>query len=237
MTQTKTLIAIVNARHRPEWRKAIRETWLPQVPRDRADAFFFVGRGEPLDDPEGVMELDCSDKYEHLPEKVRAVAQWALDHKFSYMVKLDDDVVLHPKGFLESGYDKFPYSGRSNRPESPYAIPYGFFYVLDKKSMEIVSKYDLPGDGSNDDEKHVAYNLSLHDIKLHDERRVFLHQFTMPNIDVSRRPLRAPNRPVPTMLWGPQQEPGTFAWCVHLCAEMDIKLNEHKKLFSLYGQK
>src|ERR1700676_4758704 len=161
MTQSspRLLIAVINARHRKEWRDATRSTWLPQVPRDKADAFFFVGRGEAIEDPEGVVELDCSDKYEHLPEKIRTLCQWALEQNYSNLIKSDDDVVLRPHDLLNSGYEKHAYSGRSNRPESYYPITYGFGYILDQKCMEIIAKSDLPGDGSNDDEKWVAYNL------------------------------------------------------------------------------
>ena len=237
MTQTKTLIAIVNARSRGNWRDAIRKTWLPPVPREKADAFFFVGHGEPLVDGQGVVELDCSDKYEHLPEKIRAIARWSVSQEYAHTLKIDDDTVLRPSDFLSSGYDQFPYVGRSNRPESPYAVPYGFFYCMDRKCTEIVANYDLPPDGSNDDEKHVEYNLSLQGIKLQDERRVYLHQFILPE-DVSHRPLRAPKRSAPDRsMWGPQQVPGTFAWCVHIGGEIPSRIKEYHKLFALCGEK
>lgn len=228
----RTLIAIVNAQHRKEWRDAIRTTWLCKVPSDKADAFFFVGRGEGIEDTEGVVQLECSDKYEHLPEKIKTIAKWALEHGYTHMLKCDDDVVLRPQDFLSSGYDKYDYTGRSNRPESPYAIPCGFNYCLSARSMEIVSTALLPPDGSNDDEKWVAYHLSLKDIKLQDDKRYFLWQFVIPLGD-ARRPLRAPRRPV--VAQGIQQESGTFSWCIHVLSGQD-KVNEYHRVYRWYGK-
>ena len=104
--------------------------------------------------------------------------------------------------------------------------------------MDIISFSDLPGDGSNDDEKWCAYNLSLQGVHLFDDKRYFLHQLRIFIPEVARRPLRAPKRPiVDTSQWGPQQFPGTFAWCVHIAGELETKLEEYKKLFALYGEK
>jgi hypothetical protein len=228
----KTLIAIVNARHRKEWRNAIRTTWLNQVPAEKAEALFFVGRGEPLEDSNGVIELNCSDKYEHLPEKIREICKWALEREYSNLLKHDDDTVLRPHDFLTSGYEKYKYSGRSNRPESPYAVPYGFGYVLNRECMEIMSKEPLPGTGSNDDERWCAETLSQHGIFLQDEKRYYLHQMRLPIEENPRRPLRAPKRPVPDMSqWGNTPNPGTFSYCVHIAGETAEKIEEYKKLW------
>jgi Galactosyltransferase len=232
MTQSsRTLLAIINARHRKEWRDAIRSTWLLQVPREKADAFFFVGRGEPLGDPQGVVELSCSDKYEHLPEKIITLCNWAHSKGYSHLLKCDDDCVLRPQDFLSSGYEKYEYSGCSNRPESPYAVPYGFGYVLDRKCMEIIGASKPPGDGSLDDEKHCAFTLSEHGIRLHDDRRYFLHQLRLPTEEKAKRPLRAPKRPVVESIWGNQPYPGTFSYCVHIAAELSEKIEEYHKLW------
>lgn len=233
MTQSsRTLIAIIHARHRKAWRDAVRSTWLPQVPQDKADAFFFVGQGEPLGDPEGVVQLACSDKYEHLPEKIRALCKWALEKGYGNLLKCDDDVLLRSKDFLSSGFEKYPYSGRSNRPESLYPIPMGFGYVLDQQCMNIIAQAALPGDGSNDDEKWVAYNLSQNGIFLQDEKRYYLHQMRLPIEEKPRRSLRAPKRPVPDMnQWGNTPNPGTFSYCVHIAGETAEKIEEYKKLW------
>ena len=244
MTQSsRTLIAIINARHRKEWRKCIRESWLPQVPQDKADAFFFVGNGEPLGDPEGVVELDCPDTYFGLPEKIKSLCKWAHAKGYERLLKCDDDVMLRVNDYLNSGIERYPYSGRSNRPESPYAVPYGFCYTIDKKCMEIMSEESMPGTGShkhwhsNDDERWVAETLSQHGILLHDDRRYFLHQYRFPTEEKARRPLRAPKRPtVDQSLWGNRPDQGTVAYCVHVTAELEEKIAEYYKLWARHRE-
>src|SRR5271168_4131804 len=145
----KTLIAIINARHREAWRTAIRGTWLSQVPEE-ADARFFMGVGEQRKFAPDEIALECSDKYEHLPEKVQSIARWALLHDYDYMLKCDDDVVLRPKSLMESGFERYDFSGKANRPPQPYVVSFGFNYWLSKKSMQIVAQAELPEDGSND---------------------------------------------------------------------------------------
>jgi len=181
----KTLLAIVNARHRADWRAAIRRTWLPQVPRDRADVFFFVGQGDPIPDPERVIELSCSDVYNDLPSKIQTMVQWALRNGYEHFLKIDDDVVLRPLTFLDSGYENHEFSGGENRPGAP-AVTFGFCYVLGKKAMEIVSKSRLPHDF--DDEKWVAQCLWAKSIPLMHFSGYSLHISTSaePDVQIAR---------------------------------------------------
>ena len=224
--ETKTLIAIVTCHSRlSSWDQAIRDTWLPLVPT-KADAVFFVGRGE-TQAPKDVVELDCNDKYEGLPEKVRAIARWAISHDYDFMLKCDDDVVLKPAALLTSGYEKHDYIGRANRPPQPYVVPMGFNYWLSKRCMEIISKAELPG--NFDDEKWVAKNLWDHGIVLVDDQRYALHTKLL---DPPKRSLRAPRREtfiVPTL------EPEYFSRCIYLPETIEVKLAEFKKVFNKYG--
>jgi Galactosyltransferase len=229
----KSLIAIVNARHRKEWRHAIRTTWLPQVPRDKCDAFFFMGRGEAREFRDDEVELDCSDKYEHLPEKVRAIAHWATNRPYGHMLKCDDDVVLKPKAILVSGYELHDFSGKANRPPQPYVVSFGFNYWLSRKSMLVIANADLPEDGSNDDEKWVAKTLWDHDISLFNDNRYRLHTGGEAFPDVGfRRALRAPRVQIPV------RDPEMLARCIHIDgAEQDVKLKEFKTVFMKYGER
>lgn len=222
----RLLIAVVNARHRIEWRKAVRSTWLPQVPKDKADALFFVGRGGYLEDAKDIVELNCSDAYEHLPEKVQCIVQWALTHGYSYVLKCDDDVVLRPNALVSSGYEQHDFSGRSGRNPQPYEVPFGFCYFLSSQCMGVVATSKLPADGSNDDEKWVARNLWEHGINLYNDRRFVLHQELLPEDD--RRSLRLPKQSV--------EKDRPFAWCIHLAAEQDVKVREFKKVFERHKE-
>lgn len=231
----KALIAIVNARHRYAWREAIRNTWKPQVPADKADALFFMGRGEPREFLHDEIELDCSDRYEHLPEKVREMCRWALKRDYHHMLKCDDDVVLKPNAMLSSGYEKHDFSGRANRPPQPFVVSFGFNYWLSRKSMEFVANAELPQDGSNDDEKWVAKTLWEHNIPLVNVERYKLHShFEDFDRTVFKRALRQPRQMVEEA-----RNPEIFSRCIHIEGEVapERKLNEFNNVFKKYGEK
>jgi len=226
--ETKTLIAVVSCWSRLDtWVQCIRDTWMPLVPKDKADIVVFVGRGKGTPS-EGVVELECDDSYQGLPEKVRAIARWASMQGYNFMLKCDDDTVLNPVKWLASGYDKHDYSGRENRPPQPYVIPMGFNYVMSRKCMNIISKAPLPG--NFDDEKWVAKNLWDHGISLVDDKRYTLHIKLLGHVD--KRPLRAPKRNVYIT---PGKEPEYFSRCIYLQEPLDVKLQEFKKVFAKYG--
>ena len=207
----KTLIAIVHCRTRQTYMDAIRSTWLPLVPSDRADTKFFVGRGEHRDYPEDVVELDCGDGYESLPEKVRAIARWSLANGYEYTFKLDDDVVLLPNKFLASGYESHDFVGHRNSSKEDPVPPYGFCYGLSKRSMQIVAEATLPRD--NFDEGWVRTKLYEHGILLHHDPRYFLHFGRKEDFVSKRRPLRFHRE---NTILQAQPVNGTFAWCMYL---------------------
>jgi hypothetical protein len=238
----KILIAIVNCRSRQRtWAQAVRDTWLPFVPKDKADVFFFVGRGEPMELPSDTVALDCDDSYQGLPDKVREIVRWALAHGYDYMLKCDDDVVIHPLGLLLSGFDKFPYSGKYNRiptHNDPFSVPMGFCYWLDKQCMKLVENAPLP-ENSNDDEKWVARNLYYGGITLHDEARYHLHRTGL--IPANKRPIRV-HRPLNRLENGcaePERQ-RAFAWCIFLEGNsgdripVQNKIEEFSKVFATY---
>lgn len=234
--ETKTLIAVVTCRTRLHtWAQCIRDTWMPLVPKDRADVVFFIGRREGLHDtaldilPTNVVSLDCNDAYEGLPDKVKSIARWAKARGYSYMLKCDDDVVLKPVALLNSGYNLSDYTGRANRPPQPYVVPMGFNYWLSKKCIEIVSEAPLPA--NFDDEKWVARNLWNHGIELVDDLRYALHTKLL-EPPPPKRPIRAPSRLVYV---DPEKEPNYFSRCIYLQEPLDVKLAEFKKVFARYG--
>ena len=232
----KSLIAIVNARHRQVWRDAIRGTWLKQVPRDKCDVFFFMGRGEPREFLKDEVELDCSDTYEHLPEKVRSIARWAIEKNcYHHVLKCDDDVVLRPNDLLNSGFEKYDFSGKANRPPQPYVVSFGFNYWLSRKSTMVVAESSLPADGSNDDEKWVAKNLWDNGITLVNDDRYRLHTGweVYPEI-IYRRALR------PARVIAPIKDPQMVSRCIHIEGHgitEEQKLKEFRTVFLKYGEK
>ena len=207
----KTLIAVVHCRTRQPYMDAIRSTWLPLVPSDRADVRFFVGRGEHRDYPADVVELDCGDGYESLPEKVRAISRWSLANGYEHTLKCDDDVVLLPSRLLASGYETADFVGHQNSSKEIPRPPYGFCYWLSKRSMQIIAEAELPRD--NWDEGWVRTNLYAHGITLRHDPRYTLHFGKKEDYVSKRRPLRFHRE---NTLLAAKPVEGTFAWCLYI---------------------
>ncbi len=207
----RTLIAVVSCAAHAEYRKAIRETWLPLVPKDNADVLFFMGRGSTAVCSDEIV-LDCDDSYLGLPEKVRAIVQYALKGGWDYVFKCDNDVVLLPSKFLASGYETADFVGHKNSSKEDPVPPYGFLYGLSKRSMQIIAEAELPRD--NWDEGWVRTKLYEHGITLHHDPRYFLHFGKKEDYVSKRRPLRFSR--ANTMLAAKPVE-GTFAWCLYVC--------------------
>lgn len=235
----KYLIAIVNARTRQNtWAKAVRETWLPLVPRDKADAFFFVGRGSEGETfPEDTVVLDCDDSYMGLPDKIREIVRWAYEHGYDYVLKCDDDVVLDVNKLFESGFDRYEYTGRSNRQPTihdPFWVPMGFNYWMSRKCMAVIKDTPLPGGGTNDDEYWVAKHLHANGINLHSDNNYRL-KYGM----VINRPLRA-NRPLRKVNIDTEPADGSFSWCIFLegnsgnSIPIEHKLAEFRRVFKAF---
>lgn len=203
------LQAIVSCHSREEYSNAIRSTWLPSVP-EGLDVRFFRGRGairEPLTDE---VWLDCRDDYEGLPNKVQEIVRWAYDHDYEYVAKVDDDVVVKPKEWL-NGFRRCDFTGCRESACKPNEIqtPYGFFYVLNRNTMKLVIDEPLPSHGN--DEAWVSTALYKKGIFLNPDHRYFLHRGGRPKPEF--RSLRAPKRESPLVI---TPSPDAFAWCVYL---------------------
>ena len=187
----KTLIALITCHSRGAYADAQRDTWVKKLP-ESLEYRFFLGPSnrEPKADE---VFLDCDDSYGGLPSKVRAVVRWAMEHGYDYTVKIDDDTVLNPSAFLNSGYERHDFTGHVNDDKSKVLVPWGFCYVLSKRSMEIMAQAPLPP--NNNDEAWTANNLVGHGIVLHNEPRYYLHRGKRRDfIPKAPRPLRAPPR-------------------------------------------
>jgi Galactosyltransferase len=193
----KFLIAVVNAHSRLEWQEAIRDTWLPMVPKD-VSVRFFLGRGGDREPRPNEVFLDVDDGYSSLPSKIQAIMRWAYDHGYDFVMKCDDDVVLDVQALLQSGFEQHLYSGRGNRPpesmQPPIWVPYGFGYIVARACIPHILTEPLPED--NDDEKWVAKALAKNGVLLASVMRYQL---------VNR--------------WT-QLDPDSFSYCIHFCDVM-----------------
>lgn len=209
----KTLIAIINCHSRDAYVDAQRETWIPLIP-EGVDYKIFRGRGASREAREDEVFLDCDDSYGGLPNKVQEVIRWALSHEYECMLKCDDDVVLLPRQFMDSGFQQHDFVGHVNEDRTQVRIPWGFCYTLSKRAMEMVSKASLPR--NNNDEAWVSHVLFSGGVPLHHDSRYYLHRGKREEFIVPRhRPLRAPKR-----IEGEEspRDPvkGTFAYCMYL---------------------
>ena len=205
----RLLLAIISCHKHSAYRQAIRETWLPLVPKG-VDAKFFCGSGSsPLPDE---VFLDCPDGYDALPAKVQSAVRWAQGYEF--ILKIDNDVVLKPKEFIASGFERYDFVGRKSNHIS--TTPYGFCYTLSKRAMDLVAAATLPRD--NNDEHWVSQVLGTHGISLHNDTRYHLYTGKRGDFGTPiKRPLRAPRRDT---LYGTTMAElisnGTFAYCMYL---------------------
>jgi hypothetical protein len=184
----KTLMAIIS--HAGSgMRPTIRETWVPQVPTDKADVMFFVGRDYTGIETD-VVKLDCNDGYQGLIEKVREVSRWAFAHGYDYFMKIDDDVVVIPEKLFKSDFYSYDFVGCDNgdmpteacrcgktecrQRTGVYITPWGFHYVVSRKGMELINIAELPPHGAND-ECWVAHVLGEQGLLMHNDGRYFIH--------------------------------------------------------------
>ena len=226
-----TLLALITCHARTAYADAQRETWIPRIPSG-LDYRFFLGPSE-LTPREDEAFLDCNDSYYGLPSKVQAVCRWALERGYDFIAKIDDDVILRPTEFLNSGFQCHDFSGHTNNDHANVKIPWGFCYTLSKQAMNIMASASLPRDFN--DEAWCANTLAAHGIFLHHEPRYVLHRgkradFLSPN----KRPLRAPPR---MLLMEEETRRDAIATCIFLhwhgyhATPDDVNIKEYYKMF------
>ena len=213
----KVLIGVINCHSRLDFQQTVRDTWLKSVPPE-VDVKFFLGPSDRDSLPDEVF-LSCDDSYEGLPSKVSAMFRWALENGYDYCMKFDDDSMLLPTKWM-AGFHRCDFTGCKESACRPgeIATPYGFAYVLSKRSMELVVATPLPGEpGSthanrhNNDEAFVSTILYVNGIFLDHDPRYFLHRGGRPKPAV--RSLRAPKRDSPFVVVPPSD---CFAICIYL---------------------
>ena len=232
----KPLIAVVNAHTRAMYQQCVRDTWLPLV--SGADVRFFLGKPECYPRKDDEVLLDCDDSYQGLPSKVKAIVHWAFEQGYTHVCKLDDDVILRPTQFLNTGFEHYDFTGHQN-DKRQYPVPFGFAYWMSRRSMQLVADATLPPVSDNNDERWVADVLSKVGIVLHNEPRYVMYTGKRGDFVMKGpRPLRAPKRPAP--MFDPQDPAQVVAWCMyfnwagwHTVSDEHIVL-EMRKVFKEY---
>lgn len=110
-----TIVTIISCRKYIDERgPAIIDTWARKLQALGIPYVFVIG-GEEIVLQGDVLQLDCPDDYEHLPEKVLATIRWVQENtNFGFMLKIDDDCFLNvDEFFLEHSYRNHDYYGRA----------------------------------------------------------------------------------------------------------------------------
>lgn len=168
----RVLIAVITCENfRQQRADHLRSGWVSEV--QGADVRFFIGgqQGATKQRQDEVI-LDCSDTYKTLPQKVRAMCQWALDEGIDYVFRCDDDVYCRPERLLASGFENHDYIGRLRGPSGGFPHPYasGFSYWLSRRAMYQIVKYtSQPKDSAED--RWVAGQLLKGGIECHPDYR------------------------------------------------------------------
>jgi hypothetical protein len=145
------------------------------------------------------------------------------------MLKCDDDTVLRPKELLDSGYEKYEYSGRANRfprPNMPYTVPVGFNYWLSERCRQIIARAKLPP--NNDDEKWVARTLSKHKIFLENTAKGYEIFMGVKYPESPEGPIKLyrPLKPPPLPVIGSD----AFSWTIFLEANSGNTIPTERKI-------
>jgi hypothetical protein len=106
--QVKFLLAIICCHHRSSACQTIRETYLSGA---NIDYKFFFGNGQHADPQADEVILDCDDAYRGLACKVWRIAQYALEHGYEAVFKVDDDTYVRPERLKLAGYAGKEYVG------------------------------------------------------------------------------------------------------------------------------
>ena len=176
----KPVILITSCMYHLVRNEQCRATWLAQWSH-LIDYRFILGQGYyPKFEDELVLPVD--DTYSGLPAKIQASHKWALEQGYDFILKTDCDVYMHIPRLLESGFEKYPYSGNIFWPEARHKFAIGAAYWLNKEASEILVNEPLPPYGMDGgDDMWVGRVMNAHNISCHHESRYYIGE--NPNYD------------------------------------------------------
>jgi len=148
----RILIAIKSCHRDWEQEQICRETWLSVFEHGRsvaggggtafhiADYLFFRGIDGNLlqTPPDDVVSLPVCDDYISLPFKTQAICRYTLEHTYDYAFLADTDTYVDVLRLMQSGFERWPYSGWAWDGKGGYASG-GSGYWLDRTCMALVA--------------------------------------------------------------------------------------------------
>lgn len=135
---------------------AILNTWGKRMPANVDLHFFFGNAASWMLALDKEVCLDVPDDYINLPFKTKAICKWSVEKKYDYTFLCDTDTFLIPKLLMQSGFEKYDYSGQfgSAHPvgeKFDYSDPHGNYpdcypwtsggvgYFLSERAARIVT--------------------------------------------------------------------------------------------------
>lgn len=157
--EMRVLIAIVSCARDKDSHELIRQTWAKDV---IVDYKFFVGRGCETYRLDEIL-LDVPDDWDGLPRKTQAVCRYAVQHDYDFIFKCDTDSYVHVPRLLDSGFEKYHYSGCCGETENVYpdsCFPAnGGGYWLSQRSFKYLAENMNLGLGKNCEDWCVFLSL------------------------------------------------------------------------------
>ena len=161
------LIAVYTcAAYRPTRVQTQIDTWIPRLEADGYQVEIFDGQ-----------RLGVPDGYRELPQKTRALVEWAFRHGHDSLLKIDDDGAINPKTFRPVEHDYAGIRIKANDygnpamgvpTHAPRTFPHdyasGGAYWLSRKAMQAILDTPFVEDFAED--RLVGHALASNGIKL-----------------------------------------------------------------------
>ena len=122
---------------------AIRATWGKDAKTLGIDVRFFVA-ASPVTHQSDEIHLKCQDDYNSLPFKTREICRWANGKTFSHIFLCDTDTAVSPRKLLASGFEKFDYAGKIDRP---LGVPFVYETISRDGVREVLPRYPWASGG------------------------------------------------------------------------------------------
>lgn len=162
---SRMLLAIITCKENADRVRAQNDTWIPRAVAAGYHVQIFDGE-----------RLGVPDDYYSLIQKTQAVCQWAINHGYERLLKVDDDCCirvdhLHPTNFDYAGIvvaandcGSIIPPGVPPKPKGTYPYNYasGGAYWLSRKAMAIIADAEPNGDWAED--RFVGNTLARHGI-------------------------------------------------------------------------
>lgn len=169
----KPVVLITSCAYRLDQNEQCRATWLMQWGHLIEYKFVFgQGHTQKYDD-EIIFPID--DSYQNLPAKIQASHDWAVRQGYDFILKTDCDVYVHVPRLLNSGFEKYPYSGNIFWPSAAIPFALGSAYWLDRGASEILVGAKLPSyPAKGGDDVWVGRVMHANGIQCHHEKRYYV---------------------------------------------------------------